>query len=306
MGDEFDEESLMVAYGASRKLLREFLMVLEFYEKDQKKLKCIHSRLKEKKREIRKLALKTHISMELFEEHYKIELRKLDKNQYCNIPELIDFSNVFKKKIIKLPDLGNETDELDETDEADEMDEAEEVDHVEYAMEYTANAIKEFIIEIIFYLELKELEKKYKCSVIADQKEALPEHTSSVKEFRDTIIIETKDEPLASDETPNPPKFLQIFKEGGYDLFCYLDMEYTIDDISPVAKYSYLYHFLAYEQLIIARSQSKYMEFIKDTFGINMSKILPENDKFNDDIHPLLSRLKSNFDRKYKSELNLN
>jgi hypothetical protein len=46
------------------------------------------------------------------------------------------------------------------------------------------------------------------------------------------------------------------------------------------------------------------MEFIKDTFGINMSKILPENDKFNDDIHPLLSRLKSNYEKRSKKELN--
>jgi len=81
-------------------------------------------------------------------------------------------------------------------------------------------------------------------------------------------------------------------------------MEYTLDDNSPVAKYSYIYHFLAYEQLITARSQSKYMEFIKDTFGITMSKILPENDKFNDDIHPLLSRLKSNYEKRSKKELN--
>jgi hypothetical protein len=37
-----------------------------------------------------------------------------------------------------------------------------------------------------------------------------------------------------------------------------------------------------------------------------MSKILPENDKYKDDIHHLLSRLKVNYERKNRSELNLN
>ena len=89
-------------------------------------------------------------------------------------------------------------------------------------------------------------------------------------------------------------------------MFDYFQGEYTLDDHSPVAKYSYIYHYLVYEQFIIARSQSKYMEFIKDTFGVTMSKILSENEKFNDDIHHLLSRLKSNFERKSKSEQNRN
>ena len=140
-----------------------------------------------------------------------------------------------------------------------------------------------------------------------DKKNELAETASSVREFSKEIKIEKSNETgLRINGVIVSSKYLQIFKERGFELFDYLQSEYTIDDSTPVAKYSYIYHFLAYEKLITARSQLKYMEFIKDTLGINMSKILPENEKFNDHIQHLLSRLKSDFERKCKMEVNLN
>ena len=140
-----------------------------------------------------------------------------------------------------------------------------------------------------------------------DPKSALAEKTSSDKKYDSAIIIEMEEETSGSStENYIPTKYLQIFKEGGAELFYYLQSEYTLNNNHPVAKYSSIYRFLSYEQLIIARSQSKYMEFIKDSFGISMSKIFSETDKYTDDIHHILSRIKSDFERKCKMEVNLN
>jgi hypothetical protein len=46
------------------------------------------------------------------------------------------------------------------------------------------------------------------------------------------------------------------------------------------------------------------MKFIKDTFGVTMSKIFGENYKYRDDIYPLLRKLKSDFVKGNKSEMN--
>ena len=138
-----------------------------------------------------------------------------------------------------------------------------------------------------------------------DPKSALAEKTSSDKKYDSAIIIEMEEETSGSStENYIPTKYLQIFKEGGAELFYYLQSEYTLNNNHPVAKYSSIYRFLSYEQLIIARSQSKYMEFIKDSFGISMSKIFSETDKYTDDIHHILSRIKSDFERNHKSEMN--
>jgi hypothetical protein len=96
-------------------------------------------------------------------------------------------------------------------------------------------------------------------------------------------------------------KFPQIFNEGAYDLFCYLDMEFTKTNSMPIAKYSNIFRFLKYEQLIIC-TQLEYIRFIEDETGEKMSKILPQNFKYTDTILPLLKRLKSDFDKRIKIE----
>ena len=295
-GKQYDKEMLKAANEASLELVRQYLMILELEDKDHKKLKSIHSKIKETKKEFREIDIKIKCYNELLKEHFKIEFRKLTSNRYCIIPEVFELSDIFKEKVIKLPASGDEDDELDVVDE---------VDHIECVQNYLGCAFKKLFVDTVFIFELKKLENEYKARMTPDPKIVLAEKTPSEKKYDNAIIIEMEEETSGSaTENHIPQKYLQIFKEGGAELFCYLQTEYTKDNNHPVAKYSYIYRFLAYEQLITARSQSKYMEFIIDIYGINMSKILPENDKFNDDIHHVLSRLRSNFGKRSKSELN--
>jgi len=96
-------------------------------------------------------------------------------------------------------------------------------------------------------------------------------------------------------------KFSMLFKEGVLDLFYYLNAEYIKDDKSPKSKYSSIYHFLKYLHLI-AGTQLEYIEFIESELEVSMSKILPENYKYNETILPLLKQLKSDFDRGNRNE----
>lgn len=95
--------------------------------------------------------------------------------------------------------------------------------------------------------------------------------------------------------------FPQIFKEGAYDLFCFLDMEFTKANSMPIAKYSNIFHFLRYEQLVIC-TQLEYIHFIEHETGERMSKILPKNFKYTDTVFPLLKRLKYDFEKRIKIE----
>lgn len=107
------------------------------------------------------------------------------------------------------------------------------------------------------------------------------------------------EEPKIMPIDPSTPskKFLQFFKNEGYDLFCYLDAEYTIDEHTPKTKYSNIYQFLKYHQIIIC-SQRAYIDFIEKQMGVRLSKIFPANYKYDVTILPLLSQLKSNFEKR--------
>jgi hypothetical protein len=86
----------------------------------------------------------------------------------------------------------------------------------------------------------------------------------------------------------------QIFNDGGYDLFLYLVQNYTRDDKTPKAKFSYLFHYLKYEQLILC-SQLQYISYLEEECKIKLSKIQRANFKYSDQIQPILGRLRSNF-----------
>lgn len=86
----------------------------------------------------------------------------------------------------------------------------------------------------------------------------------------------------------------QIFNNGGYDLFLYLVQNYTRDDKTPKAKFSNLFHYLKHEQLILC-SQLQYISFIEEEYKIKLSKIMPSNYKYSEQIQPILGRLRSNF-----------
>ncbi|MBW6536530.1 MAG: hypothetical protein K0B11_16080 [Mariniphaga sp.] len=102
-------------------------------------------------------------------------------------------------------------------------------------------------------------------------------------------------------ETPEPEnKFLNIFKEGGYELFCYLNENYTRHDKQLPTKYSNLYRFLDYEQFIVG-TQDQYKDFIKGKFGIKFSKVTKGNYTYTDNVFNLLTRLKSQYKNQLKS-----
>jgi len=86
----------------------------------------------------------------------------------------------------------------------------------------------------------------------------------------------------------------QIFNDGGYDLFLYLVQNYTRDDKAPKAKFSYLFHYLKYEQFVLC-SQLQYISFIEKECKVKLSKIQNCNLKYSDQIQPILGRLRSNF-----------
>lgn len=83
----------------------------------------------------------------------------------------------------------------------------------------------------------------------------------------------------------------QIFADGGYLMFNNLVANYTKDDHSPVAKFSNLYHFFKYEQLICC-TKLEYIDFVAKEYGVHMSKVLPAPQKYHDYILPLLARMK--------------
>src|SRR5665648_200202 len=86
----------------------------------------------------------------------------------------------------------------------------------------------------------------------------------------------------------------QIFNNGGYDLFLYLVQNYTRDDKTPKAKFSNLFHYLKHEQLILC-TQLQYISFIEEELKVKLSKILPSNYKYSEQIQPILGRLRSDF-----------
>ncbi|WP_167616994.1 hypothetical protein [Maribellus sediminis] len=85
----------------------------------------------------------------------------------------------------------------------------------------------------------------------------------------------------------------EIFSDGGYDLFSYLNNNYNSENKSPKAKYSVLYHYLKYEQFIVG-SQLEYIRFIKNKFGVSLSKIQRTPLKY-DSIRSSLGKLKGTY-----------
>ena len=148
---------------------------------------------------------------------------------------------------------------------------------------------------------------------IMDELNEMAEEIRSKKNIHRKLILHDRVQPgesfMEGPGTENlhlnysPKKFPQIFNEGAYDLFCYLDTEYTNNNKMLKAKYSQLFHFLTYEQLIIC-TQLEYIKFIANEKGETMSKILGPNFKYTHTILPLFSRLKSDFEKEQKRNKN--
>ncbi|WP_340111984.1 hypothetical protein [Maribellus mangrovi] len=98
-----------------------------------------------------------------------------------------------------------------------------------------------------------------------------------------------------SEQLKNLPtiSYPEIFSEGGYDLFTYLNNNYNSENKTPKAKYSMLYHYLKYEQFIVG-SQSEYIRFIKDKYGVSISKIQRLTEKY-DSVKSILGKMKASY-----------
>lgn len=94
-----------------------------------------------------------------------------------------------------------------------------------------------------------------------------------------------------------------LFNTGGYELFCYLNENYSPGNKCLPAKFSYLYHFLKHENRLVG-SQAEYIHFISTRMQVVMSKIFPRNIKYDDTVFPLLGRLTIDFEKKNKIVVN--
>ena len=150
-GKQYDKEMLKAANEASLELVMQFLMILELEVKDHKKLKSIQSKQKEAKKEFRKIEIKIECYNELFKEQINIVHKKLINNQYFNIPEDFELSDIFNEKVIKLPVSGEEG---DENEENEELEEVKELSHIENVENHIGNANKKLLITAIFIFEL--------------------------------------------------------------------------------------------------------------------------------------------------------
>ena len=150
-GKQYDKEMLKAANEASLELVMQFLMILELEVKDHKKLKSIQSKQKEAKKEFRKIEIKIECYNELFKEQINIVHKKLINNQYFNIPEDFELSDIFNEKVIKLPVSGEEG---DEDEENEELEEVKELSHIENVENHIGNANKKLLITAIFIFEL--------------------------------------------------------------------------------------------------------------------------------------------------------
>jgi hypothetical protein len=257
---------------------------------DQKKLKIIQSQKKAAKEKIKEFATKAQYAVNLYYQHLDIEYNKAFSFQPSNLPDTPDNTSIFNVKISRPPDA---------------EDQYNGMDHLECALVNAQKVCQESILWTTCYSELEDMEQELKEGISVAKQIELTPHISSVKASGEGTAIGKKDQTgVPTNEALTSSKVLQIFKKGAYELFCYLQAEYTRDDHSPVAKYSYIYRFLDQEQLVTARSQSNYMEWIKETMGIPMSKVFCKTYKYDDTIHHLLSRLKSNFEKRKKSEMN--
>ena len=287
---DLDNERLLSTAMTLTEMVNLLRLEMAFRRKDQAKMKIIQSKRKEAQEKIRELAIKVHFAVDHYYRHLDIEYKKQSNDQPFTVPVNPEEPSIFRVDLIRYPFS---------------EDQNHEEDHLECALASAQKVSTESILWTIFLSELNDMEMEVREEMGVGKKNELAENTSSAKEYSEEMKIEKGDESgVSTNEPVFPSKFIQIFKEGGAELFAYLQSEYTMDDHSPVAKYSYIYRFLAQKQFVTARSQTKYMIFIQDVCGVKMSKIFPENFKYKDDIYPLLGKLKSAFENGNKLEIN--
>jgi hypothetical protein len=145
------------------------------------------------------------------------------------------------------------------------------------------------------YSELNRLDAQLqKCGIIP-QKTMHGETPYTISDFGDPIRPKTKNLPSPSRE------FSHLFKESCFELFCWLQSGYITNDKALVAKYSNIYHFLSYHQLITC-TQVQFIDFLEIRWQVKLSKILPKNDKYRESDYHVLHRLKLDFEKGIEKE----
>ena len=105
-------------------------------------------------------------------------------------------------------------------------------------------------------------------------------------------MIDTKKLESQPQKISNP--FSEKFTDEGWQLFMYLDENYTQDNNAPRAKYSWIFHFLKYYQLISCKKET-YKQFIAERYNMTYSRVQDRQYKYDNVIQPLLERLKQKF-----------
>lgn len=120
-------------------------------------------------------------------------------------------------------------------------------------------------------------------------KESMPEHLNPIIEkIMQRIRIESQGLFVPENLFPH------LFIEGGFILFFRLSMKYTIDDNSPVSKFSNLFHFFKYEQILTC-TQAEYISFIESHYDLKMSRVLPAATRYHEIVKPMLERILRGF-----------
>lgn len=123
----------------------------------------------------------------------------------------------------------------------------------------------------------------------SSENERIPEHLNPIIEkIMQRIRIESQGLTIPENHFPH------LFIEGGFILFFRLAMKYTIDDNSPVSKFSNLFHFFKYEQILTC-TQVEYISFIDSHYDLKMSRILSAGTRYHEIVKPMLEHLLRGF-----------
>jgi hypothetical protein len=146
---------------------------------------------------------------------------------------------------------------------------------------------------------------EYRCILIIknfDNLELFEKLKQNKNRKKDFLFEQSK--PTAKNEKTNSAKefhtsndFSEIFTEGGYEVFLYLDENYTRDNNFRPTKYSNIYRVM--QEKFIIGTQDQFKDFLKENYDVLPSKLLnneyKESYKFKKKIKPYLLKLMDNF-----------
>jgi len=148
----------------------------------------------------------------------------------------------------------------------------------------------DYLVELIADIGVNEIKLK-DTEVLKPMKKFLQilfKELKDKKKFERTkrSQIPNESEILANNSLNDFPK---IFKDDGYGVFIQLNEKYQNNNKKLPTKYSNLFHYLKYSDLLRCQ-QNEYIDFIKQEYNVNLSKIYPQTYKYKNDIQPLLMK----------------